>query len=145
MKGLYSYTIDDNTAVTVTSNQTSTDQFDTRGFKVNPTFTYSLNVYNLTNGYHKIRITVGLTHQNDDVSRYINKDTPIQFFVQNPTPAITPSPEPTPTDPNMGPTAPHSPKPPLIQEQLGITLGAAITVAVIGAALGLLIYLIKRK
>ena len=86
MKGLYSYAIDNNPAVNVASNQSSTDQFDLRGFKVNPTFSYLLDVSNLTNGYHKIVITVGLTHSQSYIARYINTDTPIQFFVQNPTP-----------------------------------------------------------
>ena len=93
MKGLYSYTIDNNTAVTVASNQSSADQFDLRGFKVNPTFSYLLDVSNLTNGYHEIVITVGLTHNNSDIARYINRDTPIQFFVQNLTPTDSPIPE----------------------------------------------------
>jgi hypothetical protein len=93
MKGLYCYTIDNNTAVTVASNQSSTDQFDPRGFKVNPTFSYLVDVSNLTNGYHKIVITVGLTNNYDAIARYINKDTSIQFFVQNPTPTDPPIPE----------------------------------------------------
>jgi len=93
MKGLYSYTIDNNTAVTVASNQSSADQLDPRGFKVNPTFSYLLDVSNLTNGCHTIVITVGLTHNYDDIARYINKETPIQFFVQNPTPTDPPIPE----------------------------------------------------
>jgi hypothetical protein len=93
MKGLYSYTIDNNPAVTVTSNQSSTDQFDPRGFKVNPTFSYLLDVSNLTNGYHKIVITIGLTHTQSFIARYINTDTPIQFFVQNLTPTDPPIPE----------------------------------------------------
>jgi len=93
MKGLYSYTIDTNTAVTVASNQSSADQFDLRGFKVNPTFSYLLDVSNLTNGYHEIVITVGLTHNYSDIARYINRDTPIQFFVQNLTPTDSPIPE----------------------------------------------------
>jgi len=93
MKGLYSYTIDNNTAVTVASNQSSADQFDLRGFKVNPTFSYLLDVSNLTNGYHEIVITVGLTHNYSDIARYINRDTPIQFFVQNLTPTDLPIPE----------------------------------------------------
>jgi len=93
MKGLYSYIIDTNTAVTVASNQSSADQFDPRGFKVNPTFSYLLDVSNLTNGYHKIVITVGLTHNYSDIARYINRDTPIQFFVQNLTPTDSPIPE----------------------------------------------------
>jgi hypothetical protein len=59
----------------------------------------------------------------------------------------TPSPEttPTPTAPNMGPTSPPSQEPLLTPEQLGIIVGVAIAVAVIGAGAGLLIYLIKRK
>ena len=93
MKGLYSYTIDNNPTVTVASNQSSTDQFDPRGFKVNPTFSYLLDVSNLTNGYHKIVITVGLTHTQSYVARYINTDTLIQFFIQNPTPTDSPIPE----------------------------------------------------
>lgn len=93
MKGLYSYTIDNNTDVTVASNQSSTDQFDPRGFKVNPTFSYLLDVSNLTNGYHEIVITVGLTHSQSYIARYINRDTSIQFFVQNPTPTDSPIPE----------------------------------------------------
>lgn len=93
MKGLYSYTIDNNATVTVISNQSSTDQFDLRGFKVNPTFSYLLDVSNLTNGYHKIVITVGLTDNYEDIARYINRDTPIQFFVQNLTPTDPPIPE----------------------------------------------------
>ena len=93
MKGLYSYTIDNNPAVTVVSNQSSADQFDPRGFKVNPTFSYLLDVSNLTNGYHEIVITVALTHKQSSTARYINTDTPIQFFVQNPTPTDSPIPE----------------------------------------------------
>ena len=95
MKGLYSYTIDNNPAVTVTSNQSSTDQFERPGFKINPTFSYLLDVSNLTNGYHKIAIKVGLTITQSYVARYINTETPIQFFVQNPTPTDSPNPIPT--------------------------------------------------
>ena len=93
MKGLYSYTIDNNPVVTVASNQSSADQFDLRGFKVSPTFSYLLDVSNLTNGYHEIVITVGLTHNDSDIARYINTDTPIQFFVQNLTPTNSQIPE----------------------------------------------------
>jgi parallel beta-helix repeat protein len=53
-------------------------------------------------------------------------------------------PEPTPTPPNMGPTSPPNQENPLTQEQLAI-FGLAVTVAVIGTGLSLLIYLIKRK
>ena len=56
----------------------------------------------------------------------------------------TPSPEPTLTPPNMGPTSPPSQENLLTQEQM-VILGVAVTVAVIVAGLGLLVYLIKRK
>ncbi len=89
MNGVYSYTIDNNTAVTVASNQSSTDHFDPRGFKVNPTFSYLVNVSNLANGYHKIVITASLYGG----SIYFNaSSSPVQFSVQNPTPTPTPSP-----------------------------------------------------
>jgi hypothetical protein len=57
----------------------------------------------------------------------------------------TPSPETTPTPPNMGPTSPPNHEPLLPPEQLGIIVGVAIAVAVIGAGVSLLLYLIKRK
>ena len=57
----------------------------------------------------------------------------------------TPSPAtPTPTATNM-PTSPPNKEPLLTSEQIEIITGVAITVAVIGVGLGLLIYLIKRK
>jgi hypothetical protein len=61
------------------------------------------------------------------------------------TPIPSPATTPTPTAPNMGPTSPPSQEPALTQEQLETIIGAAIAVAVIGAGVGLLIYLIKRK
>jgi hypothetical protein len=57
----------------------------------------------------------------------------------------TPSPETTPTPPNMGPTSSPSHEPLLTPEQLKIIVGVSIAVAVTGAGVGLLIYLIKRK
>jgi hypothetical protein len=61
------------------------------------------------------------------------------------TPTPSPATTPTPTPPNMGPTSPPTREPPLTPEQLEIMMAAIIVVVVIGAALGLLIYLIKRK
>jgi hypothetical protein len=58
---------------------------------------------------------------------------------------LTPSPATTPTPPNMGPTFPPTREPLLTPEQLEILVSAIIVVVVIGAGLGLLIYLIKRK
>ena len=57
----------------------------------------------------------------------------------------TTTPAPTPTPPNDGPTAPPTQEPALTQEQITTIAGAAIVAAVIGAALSLLVYLIKRK
>lgn len=67
--------------------------------------------------------------------------------VASPFPGPSPSPQPSPT-PTLTPT-PTSPtqipdEEPELSE-LDVILGAAITVAVLGAGLGLLIYLIKRK
>jgi hypothetical protein len=55
----------------------------------------------------------------------------------------TPSSETTPTPPNFGPTASPSPEPLLTPEQLGIIVGVAVVVAVMGA--GLLLYFKKRN
>ena len=52
---------------------------------------------------------------------------------------------PTPTPPNMSPTSPPSQEPMLAQKQIEMILGVTVTVAVVGACLGLLIYFVKRK
>jgi hypothetical protein len=54
-------------------------------------------------------------------------------------------PEATPTDQNMGPTSPPTSEPLLTQEQTEIILGVTVIIAVLGAGLGLLIYLVRRK
>jgi hypothetical protein len=64
-------------------------------------------------------------------------------FSESQTP--TSSPAATPTPPNVGPTSPPTPGPLLTPEQLETVVGVIIVVAVLGAGLGLLIYLIKRK
>jgi hypothetical protein len=55
------------------------------------------------------------------------------------------TPAPTPTPPNDGSTAPPTQEPALKQDQITPIAGAAIVAAVIGVALGLLVYIIKRK
>jgi hypothetical protein len=120
MKGDYSYTIDNNTAVTVTSNQSSTDSLDPKGFKVNPTFSYLLNV-SLANGYHKIVITADL-RDNNGIQYFKASSDPVFFSIQNPTP--TPTPLPT-----------------LNVETIAL-LSVIIGVAVL---VGLLVYFKKRK
>jgi hypothetical protein len=64
---------------------------------------------------------------------------------QSPTPTPPSATTPTPTPPNMGPTSPPTREPLLTPEQLEIVIVATIAVAVIGAGLGLLIYLVRRK
>jgi hypothetical protein len=61
------------------------------------------------------------------------------------TPTPSPATTATPTPPNIGPTAPPPTEPLLTPEELEIMVGVIIAVAVLGAGLGLLIYLIKRK
>jgi F0F1-type ATP synthase membrane subunit c/vacuolar-type H+-ATPase subunit K len=88
MNGVYSYTIDNNPAVTVTSNQSSSDVLDPRGFKVNPTFSYLVNVSNLANGYHKIVITASLSGLSGGSFSFTASSSPVLFLVQHP-PNIT--------------------------------------------------------
>jgi hypothetical protein len=71
-----------------------------------------------------------------------NPEAPaIPTSISTPTPSPTDSPTPTPTT-TPTPTPPQEPQQ---TDQFEAILGAAIAVAVIGAGLGLLIYLIKRK
>jgi hypothetical protein len=95
----YSYAIDGNSAVFVVSNQSSNDIVGYSNFTVNPTFSYFLNIANLTNGYHKIVITTGLYFDDDLV--YGASSSHVQFLVgtpkPTPTPTLTPTPVPTST------------------------------------------------
>jgi hypothetical protein len=85
LKGDYSYSIDDGPRVTIEANQSANDEIiyhPNGNFTKNPSFSYSMNVSSLTNGYHKIVIIVGLYRTAGNY--YINKSTiPIQFQVQN--------------------------------------------------------------
>ena len=103
---VYNYTIDNNPPVTVTSNQSSSDVLGYSNFLVNPTFSYLVNVSNLTNGYHKIVITATLYGYIGGYLFFGASSSPVQFLVQNP----TPSPTPTPTS-TVSPTASPSPSP----------------------------------
>jgi hypothetical protein len=89
---IYSYTIDNYSAVIVTSNQSSSDIFGYGSgctIVVNPTFSYEVNISNLTNGYHKIVITADL-HMSGSYTSFTASSTPVQFLVQNPKPSPTP-------------------------------------------------------
>ena len=78
-----------------------------------------------------------------EISDWSNTQTIL--ISENQTPTPSPAATPTPTPPNMGPTSPPTREPLLTPEQLELVIVAAIAVAVIGAGLGLLIYLAKRK
>lgn len=85
--GDYSYSIDDGPRVTIESNQSASDRVivDSRGnFTINPSFSYSVNVSSLANGYHEIVIIVGLYRPHKTGYYYINQSTiPTQLQVQN--------------------------------------------------------------
>jgi hypothetical protein len=90
----YAYRIDDNPFVSIVSNQSSNDRYaGGTNFVYNPSFSYLLNVSNLSNGYHKIMIKASFYFGGNlflDAT-----STPFLFLVQNPTP--TPSPTPSPS------------------------------------------------
>jgi hypothetical protein len=100
-------------------------------------------------GEHNLKIVLldgSYNFNNDFVRSYSNSFPPISFTVDNSLPP-TSTPVPIPT-PSPEPTIPISPTPtPFEEPKLGqeLFLGVAITLAVIGVGLGLLLYLIKRK
>ena len=99
LNGDYAYSIDNNPPVSIASNQSTSDLFyatPSNNFKINPSFSYLVNVSNLTNGYHKIVIKASLYSYSGDY--YLNESSsPTLFLVQNPTPSPTPESEPFPT------------------------------------------------
>lgn len=88
--GDYAYRIDNSSFVSIASNDTSNDRYGGYGnwtIKDNPSFSYSLDVSNLTNGQHEIAIEASLYYGKNLL---LNATTnPIQFFIQNPTPTPT--------------------------------------------------------
>ena len=94
-------------------------------------------------GEHAHIMPIGTDFQSVAESDWSNTQT---FTIgESQTPMPSPATTPTPTPPNMGPTSPPTREPLLTPEQLELVIVAAIAVAVIGAGLGLLIYLAKRK
>jgi hypothetical protein len=87
LNGEYAYSIDNNPPVSIALNQSASDLYyvtPSNNFTINPTFSYLLNVSNLTNGYHEIMLEVCL-YVGDYL--YFNESTSPTFFsVQNPTP-----------------------------------------------------------
>jgi hypothetical protein len=112
LKADYAYRIDDGPLITIESKQSTSDQLHIHpagNFTINPSFSDSLNVSSLENGYHKIVIIVGLYRHSDYY--YINQSTtPTMFLVQNPTTSHTPEPT-SATIPTIFPTLSHSPIP----------------------------------
>jgi hypothetical protein len=111
---------------------------------------YSLNLTDLENGAHSLQLNAycrgvsmirGLP---GDRSPYIYcealSDT-VSFTVDAPEPTSTPTP--TPTTPTE--TTPTSSPYTALEIGQEVILGVAVTVAAIGAGLGLLVYLIKRN
>ena len=84
LNAVYTYTLDDS-PVFVSSNQSSSDVFGYSNFKVNPSFSYLVNVSNLATGYHKIVIIASLF--GDEDLFFSASSSPVIFLVQNPTPS----------------------------------------------------------
>jgi hypothetical protein len=117
--GYYAYAIDNYPEVFVSPNQSSSDIIGYSNFLVNPAFSYSINISNLANGYHKIVITASL--YGDENLFFSASSSPVEFFVQNPT--LTPAPT-------------------ILPQSLTI---AVIVVAVLVVVVSLLLYRRHRK
>jgi hypothetical protein len=87
--GDYAYKIDDNPFVSIISNQSSGDRYATDStFKVNPSFSYLVNISSLSNGYHRVEIKASLYFGGNTLLDA--SSSPFYFNVQNPTPSPTP-------------------------------------------------------
>jgi hypothetical protein len=88
--GIYTYSIDYNSPVSIESNQSSSDFYgygahSENGFKYNPSFSYLLDISNLENGQHSIVISAGMYFNDSGKLHELYKDSssPIIFSVQN--------------------------------------------------------------
>ena len=90
LSGFYSYRIDDNSLVSIESNQSSNDLY-ADNFKYNPSFSYLVNISELTNGQHTIVIYGSMN--GNKVGTLYAFSSPFVFNVQNPTPTPTPTPK----------------------------------------------------
>ncbi|MEM2968074.1 MAG: hypothetical protein QXJ40_04460 [Candidatus Bathyarchaeia archaeon] len=100
LDGIYAYCVDDNPPVNIAPNQSASDRVyvtPLNNFTINPSFSYLVNIANLTDGYHKIVITASL-YINGNHLYFSEATSPIVFLVQNTTPTPTPE-EPFPTVP----------------------------------------------
>jgi hypothetical protein len=109
--GIYTYRIDNLSPIVIESNQTSNDKYDAKtNFTYNPSFSYFLDVSNLSNGQHSIVISAGFYYRSQSGSLqecFLNEtSSPIYFQVQNSMPISTSSTTPTST-PTPTPTVPE--------------------------------------
>jgi hypothetical protein len=100
--GIYTYTIDKMSPIIIESNQTSNDKYDAKtNFTYNPSFSYFLNVSNLSKGQHSIVISAGFYYRSQSGSLqecFLNEtSSPINFQIQNSIPVSPSTTSPTPT------------------------------------------------
>ena len=106
--GIYTYSIDSMSPIVIESNQTSNDKYDAKtNFTYNPSFSYFLDVSNLSKGQHSIVISAGFYYRSQSGSLqecFLNEtSSPIYFQIQSSIPVSTPTitPTPTPTVPEL--------------------------------------------
>jgi hypothetical protein len=106
--GIYTYSIDKMSPIVIESNQTSNDKYDAKtNFTYNPSFSYFLDVSNLSKGQHSIVISAGFYYRSQSGSLqecFLNEtSSPINFQIQNSIPVSpsTTSPTPTPIVPEL--------------------------------------------
>jgi hypothetical protein len=91
--GVVSYRIDNGARINVESSQTANDQYASyqQDFKINPSFSYSVIISGLENGYHTLVITGDFYAGSSLV--FDEATTPFQFLVDNstPTPTVAPT------------------------------------------------------
>jgi hypothetical protein len=91
LHGEYTYRIDNGPPVSIASNKSASDFFaGGEDFKINPKFSYSIDISNLTNGHHSITVSPSMYWQ---FGVLLNESAvPVLFSVENPTPSQTPTP-----------------------------------------------------
>jgi hypothetical protein len=90
----YAYSIDGNPFVSMAANKTSNDRPEgDYTFVYNPSFSYLLDISNLTNGRHAIVIRASFNFGHLLLN---DSSTPFAFTVQNSNPPLTPASTPTP-------------------------------------------------
>ena len=139
----YAYSIDGNPFVSIVPKQSSNDRYGGGGKILNPSFSYLLDISNLTDGSHElvIKANFGKNLVLNDTSK------PFIFKVQNPT-LQNPTPTPTPTaSPTLSPTPTPEPTPTPTTESepfpTTIAIASIAIMAVIG--IGILVYLKKYR